>query len=324
METRPTRPFLVITGPTASGKTAFSMLLSRYATIEILNCDVGQLYTPLSIGTAKPDLKNVSIPHHLFDVVSTPVSFSAALYRKRAVAVLDDILSRNALPVFVGGSLFYVKSLFYPPQEFEQEFKKDRDKDRDVEDFDRVIESTILWEKLYRIDPARAMAIDKNDRYRIIRALTLWQKTGRLPSSCAPVLSPVGDRSCIVAVTHDRTVLNTRIDARVVKMFDEGLLEEVAGLSPTWGDFLRKKKFIGYCELLSAPAETARELVKQHTRAYAKRQTTFLRAFLRSMRAATTTLVIDADLTLCDDYLYIEQVVAWINESMPQCLKSRD
>lgn len=333
VETRPTGLFLVITGPTASGKTAFSTLLSRCAKIEIINCDVGQLYAPLSIGTAKPDLKNVSIPHHLFDVVSTPESFSAAAYRKRAVAVVEDILSRGALPVFVGGSLFYVKSLFYPPQELEldRDQHKDPDKNPDFEGFDGSIESAILWEKLFEIDPARALAIDKNDRYRITRALTLWYKTGRLPSSCAPIYSPIGPRSCIVAVTHDRAVLNARIDARVIQMFDEGLVEEVkevVSLSPPWGDFLRKKKLIGYYELLSAPrsieVETVKETIKQNTRAYAKRQMTFLRAFLGSMRALATTRVIDADLTLCDDYLYIEQVVAWINESMPQCLKNKE
>lgn len=316
--------FLVITGPTASGKTAFATQLTQRLAIEkcpieIINCDVGQFYTPLSIGTAKPDLSpdKIGVPHHLFNLVSTPESFSAAAYRKQAVACVQEIWARNALPVFVGGSLFYIKALFFPPQEIEEQ-APDLNPDLNTE---AAIETSILWDKLYQIDAARALAIDKNDRYRIVRALTLWQRTGRLPSSCAPVFSPIGEQACVIAVTHDREILNARINARVCQMFDQGLRQEVAGLGPEWREFLSKKKLIGYHELLGLSEnhdenhdENVVETIQQNTRAYAKRQMTFLRAFLGTLGAIEAVSVIKADLTLSDDYLYIEQIVAWANE----------
>ncbi len=354
--------FLVITGPTASGKTAFSTLLSQQLRIEIINCDVGQFYAPLSIGTAKPDLTNVTVPHHLFDLVTTPESFSAAAYRHRAATCVREIIERGALPVFVGGSLFYIKSLFFPPQEIgPQELGP---QEEIPEEFDEGIETVLLWEKLYQIDSARALAIDKNDRYRIARALTLWRRTGRLPSSCAPIFSPLildpefilsevegtssqasprlrraGSgcavrRTCLVSVTREREELNTRINTRVREMFDKGLVREVAALGPDWWQFLSKKKLIGYHEVIKSSSllqgflenspEDLIAAVQQNTRNYAKRQMTFLRAFLGTMRelpdvSVPDVSVIDANLTLCDDYLYIEQIVAWAKKCMPQC-----
>lgn len=317
-------PFLVVTGPTASGKTSFSDLLAQRMAIEVINCDVGQLYTPLSIGTAKPNLSTVPVPHHLFDLLSTPQSFSAAAYRAQAAICMKAIAGRGALPVFVGGSLFYIKSLFYPPcvTGLAPDISKS-----DIEVEYDAVETEVLWERLHHIDPARAEAINRNDRYRIVRALTIWQQTGQLPSSCKPAFSPIGNNGCVIAVTCAREILNERINQRVIDMMNTGLCKEVAALDAAWRDFLCKKKLIGYYELISKmngdaiDIEKIIEIIQQDTRAYAKRQMTFLRAFLTTIRSQTAISVVDANLTLCDDYLYIEQIVAWVKAYMPQCIK---
>ncbi|MCL5436460.1 MAG: tRNA (adenosine(37)-N6)-dimethylallyltransferase MiaA [Candidatus Dependentiae bacterium] len=320
--------FLVVTGPTASGKTAFSTELGKRLAIEVINADVGQFYTPLSIGTAKPDLASVTVPHHLFNIITEPRSLSAATYRTRAQELVQDILARGKLPVFVGGSLFYIRSLFYPPRPespVNPAILPVHDDDECADD--EGIATDFLWERLNRIDPARASAIGRNDRYRILRALAIWRRTGRLPSSCAPVFSPLLSpetgllRGCLISLEWERSALYRRIDMRVVQMFAEGLEAEVGGLDAEWRRFLCEKKLIGYAEIIRA-AISQRGLgelvsvVQQNTRAYAKRQLTFLRAFMRSLRALPEMTVIDADLTLSGDTLYIEQVIRWAQSWM--------
>ena len=106
---------IIIYGPTGVGKTECADYIASRLPIEIINCDMGQFYTPLSIGTAKPDWKAASVPHHLFDVIDTPKLFTVLEYRKRVQAIVHTIWKANKIPIIIGGSSFYISSLFFPP-----------------------------------------------------------------------------------------------------------------------------------------------------------------------------------------------------------------
>ncbi len=107
---------LIIFGPTGVGKTACADHIAKSQPIEIINMDMGQLYTPLTIGTAKPDWQSSPVTHHMFDIINDPVNFTVAEYRSKVAALVQEIWQRNKLPVLVGGSGFYVRSLLFPPQ----------------------------------------------------------------------------------------------------------------------------------------------------------------------------------------------------------------
>ena len=149
------QPFtLIIYGPTAVGKSSFAESLAEKIPSELVNLDIGQFYKPLTIGTAKPDWRSSAIVHHLFDCLSEPINFTVVEYRKKILILLQDIWKRNKIPILVGGSGFYLKSLFFPPQ------KSPTIKQSDAYLF---IPDNKLWDHLNVIDSVRAAAIDKND-----------------------------------------------------------------------------------------------------------------------------------------------------------------
>ncbi len=299
--------FIIISGPTGVGKTAIvTSLAHKIPPFEVINADMGQMYTPLTIGTAKPDYLNEPFKQHLFDCIDTPHDWTVAQYRERVIALMEQLWARSVIPVLVGGSGFYLSSLFFPPRDLESGFSAELSADhRDVlSDPELLINGPIankqhttaeLWQELYALDPARAQAVHQNDRYRIERALGLWYHSGTLPSACIPPFSPPA-RCVWYNVTRDKDELMQRIDARVVEMFAQGWIDEVKGLDAPWREFLLKKKLIGYAEICAFldrleheahdPEDTEWEIrlyealkhdIRKKTRAYAKRQLTYWR-----------------------------------------------
>ncbi len=274
---------LIISGPTGVGKTAFVNELSQHISLEIINGDMGQLYTPLTIGTAKPDWQDDAIPHHLFDLLDQPFLFSSMKYRAQIELVVRDIWKKSKLPVIVGGSAFYLLSLFFPSVELAS-FSEGAD------EFDTASEEN-LWNKLNEIDPIRAAAIYPHDVYRIKRALAIWKSTGKKPSDFQPAYKPIAP-ALVVWLTRDRKELYGRINDRVKEMIAGGWIEEVEKLKKTpWASFLKKKKIIGYDLILEyLSKKTSREKlissIQRKTRNYAKRQTTFWKSFQRKIKAA--------------------------------------
>lgn len=268
---------LFITGPTGSGKTDLSLRIAQENSSEIINADVGQFYKPLTIGTAKPDWKSSPIPHHLFDIIDTPVDFDVCVYRTMLQETVREVWERGNLPIVVGGSLFYIQSLLFPP------IGKKGEVGRKVS-----CNAENLWAKLHKIDPVRAVAIDPNDTYRIQRALELFEKTGALPSSFEPVFQPFCDID-ILFLDIDRSILYERINQRTEKMiYEEGWIKEVEDLVGTrWISFLKMKKLIGYSEIITWIEAGKKqgdlpgliEVIKKKTRHYAKRQLTFWKKF---------------------------------------------
>lgn len=276
------RFMLVIYGPTGVGKTDLALNIAQHIPAEIINMDVGQFYTPLSIGTAKPDWQHSPVPHHLFDIINTPKNFTVSDYRPLLYKTVGEILSRGKLPILVGGSGFYLHSLLFPPQVAVE--------DRDISDLYPA--GSKVWDALYAIDPQRALRIDKADEYRIRRALSIWHATGKLPSSYQSVYEPDADYM-ILFVERDRQELKNRINARVLEMVQQGWIAETERLLNTpWQAFIQQKNLIGYNEifnyLLSKKTKLDYfcmvELISAQTRQYAKRQFTFWRKLEREIK----------------------------------------
>ena len=278
---------LIVYGPTASGKTDLSYAIATRLPAEIINMDSGQLYAPLSIGTAKPEWKKSTISHHLFDSVNEPVNYSAADYRTALYKTVNKIIARGNLPILVGGSGFYLHSLLF---NYNTAIKNDAQNDEELLSVYKP--ETDWWQELYRIDPERAMAIEKADIYRIKRALSIWHTTGILPSQCAPTYSPQAD-FLLIYTERDTQKLAQRINVRVKEMMRQGWIDEARQLIGTpWESFLRIKNLIGYPELFDylAGDQTEKdynymiELISAQTRQYAKRQRTFWRKLEREIK----------------------------------------
>jgi len=294
------KELIIITGPTASGKTDFALQLGTRMPIEIINGDMGQLYTPLTIGTAKPAWQIEPIPHHLFDYLSNPENFTVTEYRNVVTTLIAQIHSRGNIPVIVGGSLFYIRSLFFPPR------------DTPLKNTETV---TGTWDDLYAIDPKRATMIDRNDQYRINRALTLWHQTGILPSTYQPLYDPVYLPCRIIYCRQKRSILYSRINQRTIHMIKNGWVEEVRQLPKAWREFLKIKKIIGYPEIdtyLTNGGELSSLItdIQQKTRNYAKRQETAWRSFKEKIIGYKNIELIELDLTLSPVHLYIDQLLS--------------
>jgi tRNA dimethylallyltransferase len=243
---------------------------------------MGQLYKPLTIGTAKPDWRASDTPHHLFDILAKPELFSVASYREKLQQLLQALWDKQKIPLIIGGSSYYVMALFWPPI-YPDLGRPSAENDEKV------------WERLYEIDPERAQEIDPADTYRIARALAIWKSSGIKPSAYKPVYDPIADYY-IIWIMRDREELYRRINERVVAMLNAGWIEEVTALHGTeWEPFLRKKKIIGYVEILEYLEEKISydrmvSLIQKRTRNYAKRQITFWRMLKEKLESALKTV----------------------------------
>lgn len=278
---------LALTGPTASGKTALSFALAKRYDCEIISIDSMQIYREMDIGTAKATAQErAAVPHHMIDFLDPCESFSAEDYREGAMRAVADIEARGRLPLFVGGTGLYMDTVIRGAQ-LESPPSSDEVKERllasSVSDEDR--ES--LWQRLFKIDPESAVKTHKNNVRRVVRALEIYELTGKtktyfdeLSKSSSPDIS-VG---MITLDFHNRDNLYSRVDQRVDQMMGEGLLDEVKKLY--FGGKLVKNttaaQAIGYKELISyldgeATLAEAVEFLKLSTRRYAKRQLTWFR-----------------------------------------------
>ena len=288
---------LSITGPTASGKTALSISLAKALFGEIVSSDSMQIYREMDIGTAKATpAERGEVPHHLLDVVSPSESFSVEEYRARALSAARDITSRGRLPIFVGGTGLYVDSLTrgtaLDTPESDPEYRDGILATLKCDD-----DITALWERLRAVDPESAEKIHKNNVKRVIRALEIYEKTGKPKSLLDKETRTVPSEIFVGMITldfHNRDTLYERVDRRVDIMMEEGLLSEVESL---WARGLLKDgtaaQAIGYKELVEhlegkCTLAEAVEEIKLASRRYAKRQLTWFRH-----KASAVTLFVD-------------------------------
>lgn len=270
---------IIIIGPTGVGKTDLSLAIGSFLSIEIINIDVGQFYTPLTIGTAKPAWRDAIIPHHLFDIFDMPINGDVVQYRAAVLSLIDEIKDRGAIPVLVGGSGFYVRSLFFPVAFSGHAVNTYRSFDSHA---NGGAHGNDLWHVLNKIDPERASKINVNDYYRLNRALEQYQQSSLLPSSLKPVFQLPFTYE-LLYVGRTRSDLYCRIKKRTDIMMDAGWIDEVRSLIGTpWENFLQEKKIIGYNEILSflkggASLKDTVDAIGKRTCLYAKRQETYWR-----------------------------------------------
>jgi len=294
------KPSLIfIYGPTGVGKSDYAVALAQSLPIEIVNCDVGQFYTPLSIGSAKPDWKQEPVPHHLFDILNEACDYTVVEYKKALLTTCHDIWKRGKIPVVVGGSGFYLKSLFFPPHE---ECVTSAEPSADY-----AHEKTgSLWERLLVANPERAKAIHPHDRYRIERALTMTAL--HRPSALSILEYEEPDFSYLIfCLTRTRENLYRRINDRTKKMIEGGWIKEVERLEEPWGAFLKRKKLIGYDVIVKALEQQCEDpevlipVIAQKTRHYAKRQMTFWRMLKKALEPHCKTPDALHEILLDDD-----------------------
>ena len=221
---------LIVAGSTGVGKTEFVSKLAARCRAEIINADIGQMYQPLTIGTAKPDWQNELIAHHLFDVICEPKDFTIVQFRIAVSRLIKEIWSRGNMPIIVGGSTLYIKSLFFAPADLPS-----IENQRQCEKNQMAVKDD-LWQQLFQIDPIRANQLHPNDYYRLQRALHIWKTSGILPSQCAPTYQPVATNMTLLILDRDRSELYAKIDERVYVMMKAGWVAEVAGLASEWHD----------------------------------------------------------------------------------------
>ena len=278
------RPIYAISGPTASGKTAVGVRLAQEIGGEVINFDSVQIYQGIEIATAKPsEAEKQGIPHHLISYVDPNTDYTAADWARDATAKIAEIESRRAVPILVGGTGFYLRTLRQPLFESPKTDKKLRGRLRKIANSKGVRH---LHRMLARLDPEAASKLFENDAPRIMRALEVNFQTGRPFSELQPNrLEPpeFAARIRLFVLNPPRAILYEKINRRTEEHFDAGLIEEVklllaAGVNET-GNALGAHAYRRVCEYLRGERtlESAIEKSKQDVRNYAKRQFTWFR-----------------------------------------------
>lgn len=272
---------VIILGPTASGKTDLAVRLAERFDGEIVNADSMQVYRGMDIGTAKPSPPlRQRVPHHLVDIVTPDVNFSAADFRREAAAVIDDIHRRGKRVFVVGGTGLYIRALL---QGLVDSPRGDESIRRELVELAQTVGNEELLHRLAMVDPETAERLHPNDRLRIIRALEVYRQTGR------PISSFRGEHGfadtyydCLkIGIRVERQELYRRVESRVEEMIEQGLIAEVEGLLRAgYTPDLKSMRSIGYKEICAYLAggctlDEAVQLIKRDTRHYAKRQMTW-------------------------------------------------
>ena len=275
---------IAVVGPTASGKSALAIELAKRLDGEIICCDSMQIYKQMNIGTAKPDADELSqVKHHLFDFADPCQSFSCADYIPLAERMVEDIISRGKTPIFCGGTGLYLDR-FLSGAEFE-ETAVDEDFRREMNAFANEYGNEALHQKLREIDEQSAEEIHPNNVKRVIRALEIYRTSGKRKSDLDRESKNFDSKYEAIQIGlkyEDRELLYSRINLRVDRMIQAGLLEETKELleSGVFEKNATAAQAIGYKELLTyirgeKTLIDAIEDLKIATRRYAKRQMTW-------------------------------------------------
>lgn len=276
------KPMVVLTGPTAVGKTGLSIQLAQKLDGEIISADSMQIYQKMDIGTAKIRKEEMDgIPHHLIDVLDPSEEFNVARFQEMAKDALAGIYRRGRIPLIVGGTGFYIQGLLY-----DIDFTKEEQDFRYRENLQKKAKeegAQAIHKMLQAVDPASAQKIHPNNIKRVIRALEFYHLNGRKISEHNEQESRKESpyRFAYFVLNQNRTTLYERINHRVDLMLEAGLVEEVRRLKEAgYGKNLVSMQGIGYKEVLDyldgkMTLEETADQIKKDTRHFAKRQLTW-------------------------------------------------
>lgn len=270
------KPLIVILGPTASGKSDLAIKLAKKFNGEIVSADSRQIYQEMDIGTAKPTKKQMAnIPHFLIDIIKPNQEFTLAQYKKLAIKAIKDIQKRGKLPFVVGGTGLYIQAvvdnLIIPQVKPNKKLRKKLEKLTNQE----------LFKQVKKLDPLTAVAIDPHNKRRLIRALEVCLITKKPFSEQRKKGQPLFD-VCQIGLKLPKEILNKKIDQRVEKMIQAGLIDENKKLAQEYSFDLPAMSGIGYQEIAQylqnkINLQQVKELIKQHTHQYARRQLTWFK-----------------------------------------------
>lgn len=277
------KKLLIIAGATATGKSALAAECAHLLNSEVISADSMQIYKGMDIGTAKPSESEMAgVPHRMIDVFSPFENVTVSDYAAKALPIVDELLNKGKVPVICGGTGFYINSIIYDlsyggvGQNCDIRHK-----------YEKLLKdkgTRYIHDMLKKADPKTAEKLHPNDSKRVIRALEIFEAGGVKKSEIRDDLIPRYDYSAF-CIDWDRETLYRRIDKRVEKMFEQGLLSEVKKLVENGLDLnFHSMQGIGYketCAYLkdSQPQQFSdlKELIKKNTRNYAKRQLTFFK-----------------------------------------------
>ena len=287
-----------ISGPTSSGKTNLAIKLAQNIDGEVIGVDSRQIYKSIPIGTAQPSKKELdAIPHHLIGIKDLNEPISAGEYAKLVDEKIYEIIDRKKVPILCGGTGLYFKALFegiFSESKTDLDIRKRLEKEYDID-------KEVLYKKLESIDPNYALKVHINNKKRLIRALELYETTGKNMSdnfSSENEKSDFHDRFFTVYLKMSRPILQKRIVKRTNYMLENGLIEEVKNIIDKGYD-VSQLDYIGFDEIASylianMSLQEACEKIIIRTRQYAKRQ-------LKWFDAQRFDIVIDADSINSDD-----------------------
>lgn len=272
---------LVICGATATGKTALAVSCAKLLNSAVISADSQLVYKGLDIGTAKPsEEEKLGVPHYMIDVAEPFAEYSVSDYREAALPIVEKMVSEGKIPVICGGTGFYINSLL-----FDLSYGKVAAAPEVREKYEKLAEERgkeYVYDILKQTDPAAAEKLHPNDLKRVIRALEIFEAGGVKKSEINDGQKARFDYVA-VAIDYPREELYERINLRVDKMFEAGLVEEVSSLlSRGIDENFRCMQAIGYKEVIEClknglSQSTMRDIIKQNTRRYAKRQITFFK-----------------------------------------------
>ncbi|BBF42230.1 tRNA dimethylallyltransferase [Lachnospiraceae bacterium KM106-2] len=278
------QPLIILTGPTAVGKTALSIGLAKAVNGAIISADSMQVYRKMDIGTAKITKEEMQgVKHYLIDVLDPAEDFNVVLFQKLAKEAMKEIYANGQIPIVVGGTGFYIQALLYDI-DFEQE-EADQTYRHELEALAEEKGAEYLHDKLREVDEKSAEAIHANNVKRVIRALEFFHQTGQKMSDHNEKerIKESAYNSAYFVLTNDREVLYDRINRRIDQMEELGLIEEVKALKEEgYGRDLVSMQGLGYKEILSyldgeITLEEALYILKRDTRHFAKRQLTWFK-----------------------------------------------
>ncbi|HLR40758.1 MAG TPA: tRNA (adenosine(37)-N6)-dimethylallyltransferase MiaA [Virgibacillus sp.] len=273
---------IAIVGPTAVGKTKLSIEVAKQVNGEIISGDSMQVYKNMDIGTAKVTKQEMhGVPHHMIDTKEPNEDYSVAEFQHDVQASINEIISRKKVPIIVGGSGLYIQAALYNYHFTEKK------RDHKITD---QLENTItnegimpLFNRLKEVDPEQAAKIHPNNHRRVIRALEIYETTGKTMTASQQEQSHQSPYNIVsIGLAMDRTLLYNQINHRIDLMVKDGLLNEVKNLYEQGYEDCQSMRAIGYKEFLpyfkgEQSLERSIELLKRNSRRYAKRQYTWFK-----------------------------------------------